>query len=40
VHEDPARDPEDVVVSHFSSTAPGAQQSVDLGMPAPAATVG
>jgi cyclic dehypoxanthinyl futalosine synthase len=26
VHEDPADDPEDMVVSHFSSTAPGAQQ--------------
>jgi cyclic dehypoxanthinyl futalosine synthase len=26
VHEDPAQDPEDTVVSHFSSTAPGAQQ--------------
>jgi cyclic dehypoxanthinyl futalosine synthase len=28
VHEDPALDPEDMVVSHFSSTAPGAQQSI------------
>jgi cyclic dehypoxanthinyl futalosine synthase len=38
VHEDPALDPDDtdVVVSHFSSTAPGAQRSVDLGMPTPA----
>jgi cyclic dehypoxanthinyl futalosine synthase len=26
VHEDPALDPDDRVVSHFSSTAPGAQQ--------------
>ena len=26
LHEDPAQDPEDMVVSHFSSTAPGAQQ--------------
>jgi cyclic dehypoxanthinyl futalosine synthase len=33
VHEDPALDPEDRVVSHFSSTAPGAQQTVDLGLP-------
>jgi cyclic dehypoxanthinyl futalosine synthase len=33
VHEDPALDPEDAVVSHFSSTAPGAQQTVDLGLP-------
>ena len=36
VHEDPALDPEDAVVSHFSSTAPGAQQRVDLGLPTPA----
>jgi len=33
VHEDPALDPDDRVVSHFSSTAPGAQQRVDLGVP-------
>ena len=42
VHTDPALDPDDtdLVVSHFSSTAPGAQvvpapaaQTVDLGMP-------
>ena len=33
VHSDPALDPEDQVVSHFSSTAPGAQQHVDLGIP-------
>ena len=26
LHEDPALDPEDMVISHFSSTAPGAQQ--------------
>jgi cyclic dehypoxanthinyl futalosine synthase len=26
VHEDPALDPDDRVISHFSSTAPGAQQ--------------
>jgi cyclic dehypoxanthinyl futalosine synthase len=28
VHTDPAQDPEDRVVSHFSSTAPGAQQDL------------
>jgi cyclic dehypoxanthinyl futalosine synthase len=33
LHEDPALDPDDQVISHFSSTAPGAQQSVDLGIP-------
>ena len=44
VHNDPALDPDDtdLVVSHFSSTAPGAQvvpapatapEAVDLGMP-------
>jgi cyclic dehypoxanthinyl futalosine synthase len=33
VHDDPSQDPEDQVVSHFSSTAPGAQQRVDLGIP-------
>ncbi len=33
VHTDPALDPEDAVVSHYSSTAPGAQQRVDLPLP-------
>ncbi|MCW2598738.1 MAG: Radical domain protein [Frankiales bacterium] len=33
LHEDPALDPDDRAISHFSSTAPGAQQRVDLGLP-------